>query len=129
MNLDEELARLRSGGVAAVDVAGQPILCTRVYETDRSQAEIYLLRPGQRIPAHFHTGIDDVFLGVSGRGQVRTWDSVGQTTDHPVTAGTVVVVEPGTPHQVSCAGDEFGYVLTQSPKESYDLHPHEAAGG
>lgn len=126
MNLDELLERLRSGAVEPVDVAGQPILCTQVYETDRSQAEIYLLRAGQKIPAHFHSEIDDVFLGVSGRGLVRTWDSAGRSTDHAVVAGSVVVVEPGTPHEVSCAADEFGYVLTQSPKERYDIQPHQA---
>lgn len=127
MNLDELLASLRSGRVAAVDVAGQPILCTAVYETDRSQAEIYLLRPGQKIPAHVHSEIDDVFLGVSGRGLVRTWGAGGHATDQTVVAGTVVVVEPGTPHEVSCSGDEFGYVLTQSPKERYDIRPHDVA--
>jgi quercetin dioxygenase-like cupin family protein len=111
---------LDSGGVAPVEVDGQPILCVSVYETARSQAEMYLLRPGQRIPPHKHSAIDDVFVGVRGRGRIRTWDAAGKPLDHMIDAGTVLVVEPGNPHEVSCAGDDFCYVLTQSPKEQYD---------
>ena len=118
--LDSLVDLLHSGSVAPVDVNGQPILCVSVYETARSQAEIYLLRPGQRIPPHMHSAIDDVFVGVRGRGRIRTWDAAGEPIDHIINAGTVLVVEPGNPHEVSCAGDEFCYVLTQSPKEQYD---------
>jgi len=53
---------LDSGGVAAVEVDGQQILCVSVYETSRSQAEMCLLRPGQRIPPHKHSAIDDFFV-------------------------------------------------------------------
>lgn len=118
---------LRSGDVAPVDVDGQPILAVQVYETDRSQAELYLLRTGQRIPAHRHSAIDDVFLVLEGRGRIRIWDSDGKQSDHVVERGTVIVVEAGTAHEVSCDGDEFVYVLTQSPKEHYDLLPVEDA--
>ena len=55
-----------------------------------------------------------------GRGRIRTWDASGKAADRVVEAGSVVVIEPGTPHEVSCAGDEFCYVLTQSPKDEYD---------
>ncbi len=111
---------LDSGGVAPGEVHGQPILCVSVYETSRSQAEMYLLRPGQRIPAHRHSAIDDVFVGIRGRGRIRTWDRAGKPVDHTIEAGSVLVVEPGNPHEVSCLGDEFCYVLTQSPKDEYD---------
>ena len=111
---------LDSGGVAPVEVDGQQILCVTVYETARSQAEMYLLRPGQRIPPHKHSAIDDVFVGVRGLGRIRTWDPASRAVDHLIEAGSVLVVEPGNPHEVSCAGDDFCYVLTQSPKEQYD---------
>jgi quercetin dioxygenase-like cupin family protein len=117
---------LDSGAVAPVEVDGQPILCVSVYETARSQAEMYLLRPGQRIPPHKHSAIDDVFVGVRGRGRIRTWDAAGNPLDHMIDAGTVLVVEPGNPHEVSCVGDEFCYVLTQSPKEQYDSVSYSA---
>jgi quercetin dioxygenase-like cupin family protein len=119
-SLNELADLLASGSVPPVVVEGQPILFVSVYETPRSQAEMYLLKDGQRIAAHKHSAIDDIFLGVRGRGRVRTWDASGKATDRVVEAGSVVVIEPGTPHEVSCAGGEFCYVLTQSPKEQYD---------
>lgn len=125
MNLDELVERLRSGTVEPVNVDGEPIVSVRVYETERSQAELYLLRRGQRIPAHRHSAIDDVFLGVRGRAQIRVWDVAGAHVDQILAANVVVVVEPGTPHEVSCLDDEAAYVLTQSPKEHYDIHRFE----
>ena len=93
-----------------------------VYETERSQAELYLLRRGQRIPAHHHSAIDDVFLGVRGRALIRVWDASGAHADQVLEPGALVVVQPGTAHEVSCLEDEAAYVLTQSPKEQYDIH-------
>ncbi len=119
-DLNALMELLDSGSVPPVEVDGQPILCVSVYETARSQAEMYLLRPGQRIPPHKHSAIDDVFVGMRGRGRIRTWDAAGKPVDHTIDAGSVLVVEPGNPHEVSCAGDEFCYVLTQSPKDEYD---------
>jgi quercetin dioxygenase-like cupin family protein len=125
-SLNDLADELAAGAVAPIMVDGQPILCVSVYETPRSQAEMYLLKAGQRIPAHKHSAIDDVFLCVRGRGQIRTWDVSCKPTEGIVEAGSVVVIEPGTPHEVSCAGDEFCYVLTQSPKEQYDSVSYSA---
>jgi hypothetical protein len=71
-------------------------------------------------------GFDGVGVGVRGRGRIRTWDPAGSAVDHLIEAGSVLVVEPGNPHEVSCAGDEFCYVLTQSPKEQYDSVSYSA---
>jgi len=125
VNLPDLIDRLESGTVEPEDIDGQPTLSLRVYETERSQAELYLLRPGQKIPAHQHSGIDDVFLGVRGQGQIRIWDPAGNHVDHVVKAGVIVVVEPGTPHEVSSVDGDFVYVLTQSPRERYDIHRYE----
>ena len=95
---------LESGGVAPVEVDGQQILCVSVYETSRSQAEMYLLRSGQRIPPHKHSAIDDVFVGMRGRGRIRTWDGAGKPVDHTIEAGSVLVVEPGHPQTAAHQG-------------------------
>jgi len=126
-DLNALVDQLRSGDVPAVEVAGQPIRCVPVYETARSQAELYLLRSGQRIPAHQHSAIDDVFLGVQGRGRIRTWDAHRRHVNHTTEPGSVLVVEPGNPHEVWCDSDEFCYVLTQSPKDEYDSVSYAAA--
>ena len=102
------------------DIAYAPL-----FETARSRARLYRLRPGQRIPAHTHSFIDDIFYCVRGRGRIRTWDPAGSAQDRSIEAGTVVLVEPATPHEVSCQGDEFCFVLLQTPKERYDFVAHK----
>jgi quercetin dioxygenase-like cupin family protein len=118
-DLTQAIARLEPGG-SMIDVEGQRIACATLFETSRSRAAIFRLRPGQRIPAHTHSSIDDVFFCVRGVGRIRTWDTGGVPHDHAVEPGMVFLVEPGTPHEVSCAGDEFCYVLLQAPAEQYD---------
>ena len=96
-----------------------------LFETARSRARLYRLRPGQRIPAHSHSSIDDIFYCVRGQGRIRTWESGGTTQDHSIEPGTVFLVEPETPHEVSCRGTEFCFVLLQAPRERYDFVVHK----
>jgi quercetin dioxygenase-like cupin family protein len=126
-DLRQTLANLEEGG-RSIDVAGQQVACATLFETSRSQAAVFRLRAGQRIPAHTHSAIDDVFFGIRGRGRIRTWDEHGAARDHALEPGTVVLVEPDTPHEVSCAEDEVCYVLLQAPKEWYDSHHYSSPG-
>jgi quercetin dioxygenase-like cupin family protein len=119
-DLNVLVEQLRSGAVPTVDVAGQPILCVTVFETAHSQASVYLLQRDQRIPAHRHSAVEDVLVGVTGQGRIRIWSLDGDYIDCAVEPGWVVVVEPGRPHEVVCIGDEFGYLLTQGPIDKYD---------
>ncbi len=122
-----EIERLVREG-SCVNVAGQQIACSSLFDTPRCEAALFRLRPGQLIPAHTHAAIDDVFFGLRGRGRIRTWDARGVPHEHPVEAGTMVLVEPETPHEVACAGDEFCYILLQTPKDRGDHHAYRPAG-
>lgn len=115
------VAGLAQGG-PTIEITGQQIASAVLFETPRCQAAVFRLRPGQRIPAHTHSAIDDVFFCVGGAGRIRTWDVGGAAHDHSIEPGTVVLVPPETPHEVSCAGDAFSYVLLQAPAERYDSH-------
>ena len=126
-HLRQAVERLEREGGPTIDVAGQQIACATLFETSRSQAAVFRLRPGQRIPAHTHSHIDDIFFCIGGRGRIRTWDADGTAHDHPIEPDTLFLVRPETPHEVSCAGDEFCYVLVQAPKEQYDSHHYAPA--
>ncbi len=126
-DLNQAVERLKKEG-PTIDVEGQQIACAVLFETSRSQAALFWLRPGQRIPAHTHSFIDDVFFCVRGHGRIRTWDADGAAQDYPVEPGTVFLVEPETPHEVSCLEGEFCYVLLQAPRERYDSHHYTHAG-
>lgn len=126
-----ELARLAAGlddgsvTGSRIEVAGQQILVKEIFTTSLTQAVLYSLRKGQTIPAHRHTGIDDIFFGVRGSGHVRTWDEQGGQAENPITAGSIYAVRPGTVHELVSDSDDFAYVLLQAPKEEYDLIPVE----
>lgn len=126
-DLKQAAARLEQGS-PTIEVAGQRIACAILFETSRSQAAVFRLRPGQRIPAHTHSAIDDIFFCLGGLGRIRTWDAGGVAHDHSIEPGTVFLVEPETPHEVSCAGGEFCYVLLQAPTERYDSHGYALPG-
>ena len=98
-----------------------------LFETARSRVRLYWLRPGQRIPAHTHSFVDDIFYCIRGSGRIRTWDSGGTAQEHAIEPGTVFLVEPETPHEVSCRGDEFCFVILQAPRERYDFVAHKTA--
>ena len=125
IDLPKLAAGLDNGSVAGtkIEVAGQEITIADVLTTDQTQVVLYSLRNGQNIPAHRHTAIDDIFLGVRGRGRVKTWDEKQVQSDHPIQAGSIYAVAPGTVHELVSESDDFAYVLMQFPKEDYDLIP------
>lgn len=129
IDLQQLAETFKSEGQPTIEVEGQVISCIMVFQTSQSQAALFLLRSGQHIPAHTHSSIDDIFFGVRGRGRIRTWNTEGGPDDRHVEAGTLVVVPPETPHEVYCVGDEFCYLLLQSPKEQYDNIPYDAPSG
>jgi len=130
-DLNQAIKRLQQDGAAADRELGRSesnpeIAFVPLFETARSRARLYRLRPGQRIPAHTHNFIDDIFYCVRGEGRIRTWDSGETVRDHSIEPGTVFLVEPETPHEVSCQGDEFCFVILQTPRERYDFVAHKA---
>lgn len=125
VDLQQLTQTLEGEGHPTIEVEGQEIACISAFESGESQAALFLLGPGQRIPAHTHSAIDDIFFGVKGQGRIRTWNPGGETEDHRVGPGTLIVVTPETPHEVSCTGDEFCYLLLQAPRERYDNLPYQ----
>jgi quercetin dioxygenase-like cupin family protein len=125
LDLVELVERSAREGGPAIEIEGQMITCHPAFETPRTQAALFRLQAGQRIPAHMHSAVDDIFFGVRGTGRIRIWDSTGGTQEHRLEAGTLIVVTPETPHEVSCVGDEVWYVLVQAPKALYDNMAYE----
>ncbi len=124
----EKLARSLADSTAgrSIDVAGQNVRIHEVFTTDLTQAVLYSLRTGQTIPRHHHTGIDDVFFGVRGRGRIRTWREGGLVVELVVAPNCIHAVMPGTVHEVVSDSDDFAYLLLQAPKEDYDLVAEES---
>ncbi len=114
---------LHNGGPAGktIQIGEQTVRICEVFATEFTQAVLYVLRSGQSIPRHRHSGIDDVFLGVIGTGRIRTWAADGAAADLVLRPGCIKAVTPGTVHEVVSDSDDFAYLLLQAPKEDYDL--------
>ncbi|MGH7764137.1 MAG: cupin domain-containing protein [Candidatus Dormibacteraceae bacterium] len=129
LNLYALAAGLRDGTVEGqtVVVGEQSVRIHEVFTTEFTQAVLYVLRSGQTIPRHRHTGIDDVFLGILGEGRIRVWSAGGDVVDLELKPGSMKVITPGTVHEVVSDSDGFAYLLLQAPKEGYDLIPVESS--
>jgi mannose-6-phosphate isomerase-like protein (cupin superfamily) len=79
---------------------------------DRSEAScsevfVVVLAPGEAPPLHKHDDTEQVYYVLEGRGVL----SVGQKREtHPVAAGQVVVVPPGTWHSIRAEGGAVRYL-------------------
>jgi quercetin dioxygenase-like cupin family protein len=116
---------LREPGAPRVTLGRHELARAVLFQTDRSEAKLYRLAPADVIPAHTHSYIDDIFVPVSGRGLIREWAADGSVHDHLVGPGEIYLIEPETPHEVSCAAAEFCFVLIQSPRGRYDFRLRE----
>lgn len=79
---------------------------------DRSEAScsevfVVVLRPGEAPPLHKHDDTEQVYYLLDGEGTL----SIGQErSGHPVMAGQVVVVPPGTWHSIRAEGGPVRYL-------------------
>ena len=73
--------------------------------------------PDSEQPTHSHADSEQAYVIVRGRGLMKVGDE-----HQEVTAGTLVVVPPGTPHSIRCLGEEtLVYVSAASP--SFEVPP------
>lgn len=72
----------------------------RLVGTERCQADLYCLRPGQSQAAHTHLDQDKLYVGVEGVGRIR----VG-TEDQWLEPGILVLAPAGAEHGLTNPGD------------------------
>jgi quercetin dioxygenase-like cupin family protein len=91
-----------------------------VHQTENVQINIYVLKPGGRIPAHQHTNSWDISVVIEGEIEVR-FCSEGETLRCKRQA--INLVPPGTVHEISNPSntDSATFLLIQSPSRSFDF--------
>jgi quercetin dioxygenase-like cupin family protein len=57
-------------------------------------------QPGQSSVPHSHPKSEDIFYILEGEGSLVEWKDGKEVSEHPVEPGSVIIVEPGTVHQV-----------------------------
>jgi len=81
-------------------------------ETPELKVSLYTFAPGQEVPWHAHSEVDDTFVCVSGRLKIETRAPHQTVVLAPGESGRVAA---GRPHRVSAADDDgrAQYVLVQ----------------
>ncbi|MBI3457190.1 MAG: cupin domain-containing protein [Candidatus Rokubacteria bacterium] len=72
----------------------------RLTGTERCQADLYCLKPGQSQPAHAHADQDKLYLGVEGVGRIRVGGE-----EQRLEPGVLVLAPAGVEHGLSNPGD------------------------
>ena len=83
------------------------------------------LAPGQEVPWHLHSRVNDVFYGLSGCTAIR----IGNREKSRLKPGESITVPARTPHQVECDGDEACRFLIVQGIGEYDFVPTRGPSG
>lgn len=91
-----------------------------VHETRDLRVQVLTIRPGQEVPWHHHTAVQDSFFCLEGSVQVETREPEAV---HRLLVGERTAVPPGQPHRVSCADDSRCRFVIVQGVGSYDFVP------
>ena len=86
-----------------------------LYQNDRTNAVVWVIPPGEELPAHYHPETDDVWIILQGRGEYY----LGQGRTRTIEAGMVIPAEKGDIHGVKNTGSElFVFAAVSAPMPS-----------
>jgi len=87
-----------------------------LYQNDRTNAVIWVIPPGEVLPAHYHPETDDIWIILEGKGDYY----LGQGETFPIEAGMVIPAEKMDIHGAKNTGEEllvFAAVSAPMPVE------------
>lgn len=87
-----------------------------LYQNERSNGVIWVVPPGEEVPAHYHPETDDVWIILQGKGEYY----LGQGQTFPIEPGMVIPAEKLEIHGAKNTGDEllvFAAVSAPMPVE------------
>jgi quercetin dioxygenase-like cupin family protein len=99
--------------------ARRPSLGKAVLHEDAAvQMSVFRVAPHSGVPAHVHSRVHDLFVGVQGELEIRS--TVGVFVLKP---GTFCGIPPGTPHEVwnGSETNEAYFLLVHTPYRDFDF--------
>lgn len=87
-----------------------------LYQNERSNGVIWVVPPGEEVPAHYHPETDDVWIILQGKGDYY----LGQGKTFPIEAGMMIPAEKMEIHGAKNTGNEllvFAAVSAPMPVE------------
>ena len=89
-----------------------------------AQTSVFRVQPGSGVPAHLHSRVYDLFVGVKGELEIRYEDQNGNGL-FVLKPGAFCSMPPGVRHEVSNPSktDEAFFLLVHASHEDYDYVP------
>ena len=90
-----------------------------------AEASVFRVQPGSGVPAHRHSRVYDLFVGIAGEVAI-SYDGPKGRDRFALKAGAFCAMPPGVPHEVLNTGAvEAVFYLVHAPQEGYDYLPGE----
>lgn len=106
---------------AGSDVHGN---CSKavLHQVPESETSLFSVNPGEKLAPHLHTRTWDLFLVVSGSGEIRYRGKDGTSTI-PMPMRAFCAMPPGYEHEVwnLSATEPFSFLLIHAPWQGYDF--------
>ncbi len=95
-----------------------------VHQVAPSETSVFHVKPGGVIRNHTHSRVWDLFLGVSGEGEI-VYEEGGTRAAFALRPNAFCGIPPGVRHEVvnRSAGTDLVFVLVHAPWEGYDHVP------
>lgn len=97
-----------------------------MHEDGPVQTAVFRVGPGSGVPAHLHSRVYDLFVGVKGLLEIRYEGQQGQGT-FELKPGAFCAMPPGVRHEVfnPSPTEEAYFLIVHAPHEGYDFVPVE----
>lgn len=93
---------------------------TPFYQTDSTGGSVWVIKPGQTLPKHYHHNSDDIWVILQGKGVFYPTPD----TEVPFTKGQVIVSKKGECHGAKNTGTEdVIFVSIVAPVPEQLVHP------
>jgi len=93
-----------------------------LHQVPESETSLFSVNPGEKLASHIHTKTWDLFIAVSGNGEIRWKGKEGEGVAPMPTHG-FCAMPPGYEHEVCnlSATEPFSFVLVHAPWAGYDF--------
>jgi len=96
-----------------------------LYADDAAEASVFHVKPGSGVPAHLHSRVFDLFVGIEGEITIF-YEGQHGSGSFLLAPGAFCAMPPGVRHEVRNTGStDAVFYLVHAPQQGYDFIPVE----
>jgi mannose-6-phosphate isomerase-like protein (cupin superfamily) len=98
-----------------------------LHQVPDAETSLFRVKPGGRIKSHYHQKVWDLFIGITGVGEIVYIEN-GRECRTPFTVNSFCAMPPNVTHEVRNLGSDtdLEFILVHAPWEGYDHVPVRA---